>query len=239
MAQKRLLCLFCVFTLAVQIGLWLQLRTAQAQWLNVPPVPSENGALAFALGDRQFAYRSIGVMLQNMGDEGGRSTSLHDYDYDKLGAWFDLADAFDPHSDYLPILVAFYFGAVEDPQKLIPVTGYLHRVGNSVEGEKWRWLAQAVYLARYKMNDMEKAKRWADELAAIDKPGIPLWARQMPAFVRNAEGDKQAAYDIMVGILKNGKNKLPRQEITVMIEYICKRILTPEEAEKDALCEGQ
>ena len=236
-AQRHTLYMFFALVIALHVIAWLQLRHVQARWLNVPPVPGERGAVAFSIGDQQLAYRTIGIMLQNLGDTGGRSTAFREYDYDRLAAWFALADRLDPHANFVPMLAAFYFSAVDDPQKLAPLAEYLRRVGNSTEGEKWRWLAQAVYIARYKLKDMDKAYRWAQELASIPRPDMPVWTKQMPAFVLNASGDKQAAYDIMVEILKSGKNTLPREEINAMKAYICDRILDKSAAKTNPLCQ--
>lgn len=235
-ARQYILYLFFTLVIALQVLAWLQVRTERARWLNVPQVPGENGAAAIALGDRQFAYRTIGVMLQNLGDTGGRTTAFRDYDYDRLTGWFRLADKMDPHANFVPILAAFYFSSTDNPAQIVPLAQYLHDVGNSIEGQRWRWLAQAIYLARYKMNDLDKAYAWAQELAALPRADMPIWTKQMPAFVRNAEGDKQAAYDIMIEIMRSGKNSLPREEMNAMQYYICKRILDEAQAAKDPIC---
>jgi hypothetical protein len=235
-AQRNLLYLVFALSLAVQIAVWLQVRDMKARWLNVPPVPGKLGAVAFSLGDQQFAYRTIGLTIQNFGDNGGQVTPIRDYNYDRLKGWFYLSESLDPRSDFVPFLAAYYFGASDRPEQLTAVADYLHDIGQSPQGEKWRWLAQAVYIQRYKLNDMDTAYKWSLELATMDNPAIAPWARQMPAFIKNAEGDKQAAYDIMVAMLKSGKGKMAREEVNAITEYICKRTLTPEKAKADALC---
>jgi hypothetical protein len=233
-----------IFTvmLIAQAGLWITLRETQAQWLNVPPVPSDSAVRASALGDEQFAYRSIGIMLQNLGDTGGRVTSLKDYNYTDLGKWLDLTYRLDPKSSYMPYIVSYYFGAVDGyPEKLPPIISYLYKAGMSSHGESWRWLAHAVYLARFKMQDLDKAYEMALDLAAIaNKPEskLPNWARQMPAFILNAQGDKQAALAIMLEIISSVGEKLDPNEINHTRGYICEQILTPAEAAKNKLCEG-
>ena len=54
--------LFFALALGIQILSWTQVRSFRAQWLNIPPVPSAAGAAAFALGDTQFAYRTMGIV---------------------------------------------------------------------------------------------------------------------------------------------------------------------------------
>jgi hypothetical protein len=238
-AQRQFLYAFFVLIVAAHVFAWLQLRAVQARWLNVPSAPGKAGITAFALGDQQLAYRIVGVMLQNIGDNGGLVTSFKDYDYNHLTEWLFLANSLDSKSRFVPVLASFYFGAVEDPEKLEPLTLYLHKIGSNTDDENWRWLAQAVYLRRYKMKDLDTAYKWAVELANFDKPDMPVWTKQMPAFILNAEGDKEAAYDILVEILKNGKNTLPREEINAMTDYICDRILDEAEAAKEGLCQGR
>ena len=241
MPQAQRLALYGLFALvlALQVFVWIQVRDDRARWLNVPPVPSSFGATAFALGDTQFAYRIIGITLQNFGDSGGRVTAFHEYDYERLAAWLRLASRLDPISNYAPGLAAYYFSAVDDPKRIDFLAEYLHDVGLSTEGEKWRFLAQAIYLKRFKVGDMDTAYEWSLELAMMDKPNMPAWTKQMPAFIKNAEGDKQAAYDILVEIIKSGKNKMSKEEINAMTGYICERILVESEAKKDPLCQGQ
>jgi len=226
---------FSIFLIA-NFSFWTHAKNIQAKWLNVPPAPTHQQADLLALGDKELAYRSIGLMLQNMGNVGGRDYLLKDFDYEMLGKWFFLMDYLDPHSDYMPFLAAHYFGSVSDPAKLDPVIDYLEVVGQRPEGEKWRWLGQAVFLARYKQEDMNKALELSYRLAAVDNPDVASWARQMPAFILQAQGDEEAAYGILVNILASSADKLHPSEVFFMTEYICEKLLTSEEAREDPIC---
>ena len=229
--------LFFALALGIQILSWTQVRSFRAQWLNIPPVPSAAGAAAFALGETQVAYRTMGLMLQNFGDSGGRVTNFKDYDYERLVQWFRLIGKFDPRSNFSPYLAAYYFSAVNDSYKISLLADYLYEAGSAPVQGKWQWLAQAVYLKRYKVNDFETAYKWSVELSELDDPTVPSWARQMPAFVKNAEGDKQAAYDILVSMLKSGIGKMPREEVNAITDYICDRVLAPQDALNDPICQ--
>lgn len=238
-ARRVSLYLFFALALGVQVFAWAQVRDLRTRWLNVPPVPGKAGAAAFVLGDTQFAYRTMGLMLQNFGDSGGRIINFKEYNYERLVQWFRLMQEFDPHSNFAPYLAAYYFSAVNDPQKLSLLADYLYEAGSVPVQGKWQWLAQAVYLKRYKVNDLETAYKWSVELSELDDPSVPSWARQMPAFVKNAEGDKQAAYDILVSMLKSGVGKMPREEVNVITDYICDRILEKQEAPHDPICQAR
>lgn len=233
--RRNLWAVFTVFLL-LNICFWFQTKDLRARWLNVPPVPKAAGVKIFGLGDAKLSYRVIGVMLQNMGDTGGRTTALRDYDYEALARWFYLADKLDPVSNFVPVLAAYYYGSGDPGKKVAPLVDYLEYVGNRPEGEKWRWLAHAVYLARFQMNDTEKAYELATKLANIKNDQMPMWARQMPAFILNAKGDKEAAYDIMIEILKTKGDKLHPNEVNAMRDYICTRLLDKKQAAENPLC---
>lgn len=224
--------------LGAQILAWSDVRNVRAHWANVPPVPNRAGFTAFSLGDPQFAYRIAGLMLQNLGNTGGRTEKFEAYDYDRLGQWFQLSRNLDDESNFVPFLAAYYFSAVEGVDRLKPLVNYLEFAGQDKGIRKWQWLAQATYLSRYKIKDMNEAYRLANMLAALPDPSLPYWAKQMPAFVLMDSGDKKAAYDIMVEILKSSRDTMPVEEVNFMLSYICTRILDAEGAKTDPLCEG-
>lgn len=209
----------------------------RAQWGNVPPVPSSPAtASMFTLGDAQLAYRGFSLLIQNLGDAGGKARALHEYDYTRLSGWFWLLDKLDPKANYIPSIAGFYFSATHDKKALDPIIDYLAEVGVRPVKQKWRWLAQAVYLARFVQNDYDKALILAERLAALDYADMPTWTDQMPAFVRMQQGDKEGAYNIMINVLNSEARTLQPAEINFMREYICDRILAPEEKLTDPLC---
>lgn len=234
--------LFLALALFANLASWGLTRKRQVEWLNVPPVPSRFSLTVSSLGDMQFAYRSLSVMLQNLGDMGGRTTPIREYNFKRVGEWLSLMDELDSRSDFIPYMASYYYGAVNGDavkEKLKPIVAYLHRVGNSAEGEKWRWLAHAVYLARFKMEDFDYAYSMALELAALyrrDDTDMPVWTLQMPGFVRIDQGDKEAALAIMMSILSSSAEKLHPAEVNHTVSIICERLLTPEQAKSMDLC---
>lgn len=233
------LSLYIIFTgfIILNIGLWVQTHMLRTVWSNVPPAMTERGTLMMNMGDSQLAYRRNGMMLQNLGNEGGDSTALKDYNFDLLKGWFFLQDKLDPVANFTPYLAAYYFGATQNPQQLGPVLDYLDVQGQRPETDKWRWLAQAVFLARYKKHDMVRATELANQLSTLPVADLPMWAKAMPAFVARADGDKEAAYTIMMGILASSAKSLSPYEIKLLRDNICNQTLTPEQAAKNQLCQ--
>ncbi len=238
MADKKLIVLKTLFAIALflNVATWFYTKNVQAKWINVPPPPSDFSASFMALGDNQFAYRIIGLMIQNFGNIGGRITPIKDYDFENLSEWFFLEYRLSPKSDYAPLLAAFYYGASQDPTKLRPLLNYLEVVGNNPEGEKWRWLAHAVYLARFKLKDLDLALHYAKLLAAIPNDNMPGWARSAPVNVMNNMGEKEAALQLMLEIMKNGKDTIHPNELNSMAYYICEQILDADAAARHDLC---
>ncbi len=239
---ERKMWLIFGFVFFLNCIVWGGTRYRVVEWLNVPPVPSEKTVLISSLGDRQVAYRSLAIMLQNLGDMGGRVTPINDYNFDRLAQWFFLMDELDNQSDYIPYLAAFYFGAAHGDQakeKLIPLVKYLHKVGNSAEGQKWRWLVHGVYLARFKIGDLDWAYDMSVDLARIareDRLDLPHWVRKMPVFILNEKGDKEAALSMMLGILSSKGETLPPSEVNYIRYYVCEQILDTKKAREFALC---
>ncbi len=212
-----------LITLSLQAAFWWQTRELQAGWEGVPPAPAHPVAKALAMGDGQFLYRAMTFVLQNMGDEGGRVTPLRDYDYQRLGRWFFLLDRFDPKSEFLPVLVGYYYSQSQNLDDVRVVISYLTHIAIRDPVRNWRWLAHAIYLARHKVGDMNLALSLAYRMAAIRGPGIPIWAQQMPAFVLAEVGEKEAARNLMEAIM-DSQTDLEPSEIEFMRDYIENRL---------------
>jgi len=239
-ALERTVWIILIVALIGNIGLWLLTKNYKSKWANVPPAPTKLAASGAGLGDSTFAYRSYGIMLQNMGDSGGRVTSLRDYNYDNISDWFMLLHSFDQTSNFVPYIASYYYGGLDKhTERLNPLVDYLAIAGNSTEGEKWRWLAQAAYLARFKVEDLDRALELARQLAVLDNPKIPGWAKHMEANVLNARGEKEASYQLLVSILRDKGDQMPIAEVNATRAYICEQILTPEQVKENPLCEGE
>lgn len=226
------------FFLLLNVLLWTSLRHVQIQWSNVPSAPSKHSAVLTGLGDSQFSYRIYGLLLQNLGDNGGQTTALYKYNYKNLSDWFYLMDNLDAKSDYIPFLAAYYFSGIQAGYefKLKPLILYLDHVGKHGIGQKWRWMAQAVYLANFKLHNKTLALRIAQDLQSVGYKKLPIWSRQLPVLLLADRGDKEAAYNIVMNILKTEAENLHPNEVNYYVDYICNRLLSSEDATINPLC---
>jgi hypothetical protein len=227
--------LFCLI-LILNIGYWYKTRDLLTQWSNVPPVTSQGTLERMGLSDAQFSYRLMAMFVQNFGSTGGRDQHFSLYDYGRLSGWMRAGVALDPKSNLMPALAAYYYGAVNHHDNFRAIVDFLAEVGQQPQPHKWRWLAHAVYLARYQMNDLAYALELAEKLAALPRDDLPFWARQMPAFVMSAQGDKAAAYALMMGVLATEAQNLNPTEVRFIRDYICDQLLTPDQAAAEGLC---
>lgn len=188
---------------------WYASYDLRNRWEGLAPAPSSAESLMYGFGDVQFSYRTIGLMLQNAGDTGGRVTNLRDYNYARLRDWMELSYLLDARGNFVPSLAAFYFSATKRKQDTRYLIDYLGKAGSDHfpgQSERWRWLVQAVYLARFELQDQEKALQLANQLAALNTPDMPVWTKQMPAFVMTRAGKKRAARDLLLTIAATDKS---------------------------------
>lgn len=237
-ARSRKVEILLAIAFCINLVFWFSVKDIRGRWGNVPPAPERGSAAFFGLGDAQLAYRLTGLMIQNLGDSGGRVTALKDYNYDELTKWFYVEDSLDSHSDYIPYLAAYYFSAVQTPESFRPVLDYLSMVGQRSEGEKWRFLAQASFLARKDLKDMDKSVALANMLVHHKRQDLPEWTKYLPALILSQKGDKEASYDLIVELLRSSGDKLDPSEVNNMHYMLCHTILTPDQARKNPLCKN-
>lgn len=226
MFKDRFFSYFLLFLFVfANLMFWSYSKNVVKPWSNVPQAPLKTHAVMTTLGDKQLAYRFYAMMLQNFGSVGGQYVSLKEYDYSRLQNWFLLEDYLDPVSDAVPMMAAYYYGAVMDDDKQDKVLDYLAVVGARPEGNKWRWLAHAVYLAQHEQENNDRALELAYILAENKNPNMSDWAKQMPVFILRSQGETELAYDIMLNILVSNVDTLHPNEINYMTDYICNTLL--------------
>lgn len=229
-SQKQTVTFALLGAVALAVVFWQGSSDIEARWAGVPPVPSVRTATLMTLGDTQLAYRSGALTLQTLGDGGGRTVPFKEYDYSKLGAWFEVLDALDPAADHVPMIAAYYFGATRVPGDIAVIVDYLARIGDSPAGQKWRWLGHAAYLARHRLDNLDLALDLAYKLARIqplDGKPLPIWARQMPAFLLTAQGDKESARAMIEQMLSSADDLHPN-EANFMKAYLVEQLGVPE-----------
>jgi hypothetical protein len=221
-ALKNFLHLYALLLalLACNIAFWSQTHHIRPALDVVPPVPSKEELALLKMGDDQFYFRSLALQMQNAGDTYGRFTALREYDMNEVYRWGTLLDTLDPHSDMMPALVAYYFSQTQKTEDVRPLVNYLYEHSVRDVAHNWWWLLQAIYLAQYRLNDMDLAMKVANPL--VDK-SVPIWAQQMAAVVHEKRGEMQDALQIMETI-KNNADAIPERDLRYMVYFVKERL---------------
>ena len=216
-----------ILVLLIQIVFWSKTSHIKPDMIIVPEPPKTVVAKLLSLGDTQFYFRYLTFRLQTAGDSWGRFTALKDYNYKKLADWFYLLDEFDAKSNFVPSIASYYYSQTQNPQDTIYIVEYLEQHALRDIRKKWWWLAQAVYIANHKLEDKRLALRLAYELknAPLDI-AMPLWARQMPAFIHEKLGEYAAAKEIIADILQNNE-QFTEGELNFMEHFLSERLKNP------------
>lgn len=231
MRREVVLFLIC---LAAQAGFAWVMRDVRPV-LAIMELPPTVAAMKLnAAGDEQFAFRMLGVEVQNAGDTFGRVTPLKDYDYARLEQWLLRMDELDARSDWMPTLAGNYFSMTQKTDDLRYIVDYLDRHASRDPAKKWWWFMQATYLANHRLKDQDLALKMAQKLHDAPAPGKPLWANEMVAFIHEQRGEYAEALGIVGAILKES-DKLSEGEMNFIRYFIEERIGMLKEAEARGL----
>lgn len=201
--SRHRLRLVLIAALAAQLVLAWRQSTQLPDWEILGPAPSQALVRAVSFGDNQAAYYMLGLYLQHAQDPARFATPLTEYNYDRVIAWLELMDRLDPKAHFAPYIGAYLFGASPDPEQVRQIVGYLRESFRTAPTERWFFMAHAVFLARHRVKDLELAIAVADELAESPAEGIPLWARQLRAFVLAQLGETEAAIAVTREVLRS------------------------------------
>jgi hypothetical protein len=209
--------------LALQVTAWFYMKQYTPNLKIVPDVPSKLSVKAISLGDEQFYFRTLAFKLQNAGDTFGQFTALKDYNYNKLYHWFSLLDTLDERSNFVPALAGYYFSQTQNVPDTRYVVQYLNEHASRDLYNKWWWMGQAVYIANHKLKDKELALELAYKLASTPRDDIPLWVKQMPAFIHEQRGEEAQALQIIAHVLDNVED-IDDGELNFMSYFITDRL---------------
>lgn len=209
--------------LSVNLIIWMAARPVQAIWLNVPPPPDKTGAIIGAYGDKEIAYRSIGYIIQNLGDHGGAVRNIDEYNYPNLKEWLFLTDELNQKSDYVPRLAGLYFGITRNPVHSSHLVDYLSEIGQRPYDSKWRWLLLAITYSKNKVNDTDRAIHLARILEQTDYPRTkPSYTKRLLPMLYFSKGDKDKAYLEFLNVFHKRYHTLSYNDQEFVIEFFCR-----------------
>lgn len=247
-----LLSFVAIGLLATQVFFSFEARNLRPELGYVPTPPKASFLNVLSLGDKEFVFRAVALMIQNSGDTFGRFSALKLYDFKKLKAWFTLQDGLNSKSDIMPFMAAYYFSQTQNTKDVIYMVDFIYNHSIKDVQKKWWWLMQGMYLTNHKLNSPELTLKLA---LPLKDPKLPVMAQELLAIVYEGRGEFEQAYDIIMDIQKN-VDEIDEKELRYMqyfveerlnrmdsykkeMEAIGKQLLPPVKPEKPPKSEGQ
>lgn len=216
-----------IATFILQILFWKETEDIKPKFEIIPPAPSKYLISAASLGDNEFLFRILATRLQNSGDVFAGFVSLKSYDYSRIYNWMKTLDTLNQKSNFVPSLAAYYYSQTQNVSDIKYIVNYLDEHASQNIDKKWWWFFQAIYLAKNKLNDMDRSLELAYKLSENKDKNAPIWTKQMPAFIHEEMGDGCMAFKIIEQILKeneDGSTQIKPEDIDFMRFFIKERL---------------
>lgn len=196
--------------LAAQVGLQALRPPPPASAQDLPPAPQAAALRVASLGEPAAAARLAMLYVQAFDLGAGNALPYRRLDYSRLRDWLRAILDTDPRSNYPLFVAARVYAEVEDPARCRTMLEFIHRAFLEDPNRRWPSLAHAALLARHKLHDLPLARRYAADVQRLTTdPTIPLWAKQMEAFILEDMGELQAARVMLGGLLASGRLEDP------------------------------
>ncbi|MCV6636537.1 hypothetical protein [Candidatus Albibeggiatoa sp. nov. NOAA] len=194
------------------IGLMLQIIwqlnnfKKNSKYQPLPDAPSQNILNLQSFGDNIVLSRLLILWLQSHTSQNGLYLSNNDINYKYLTDWLNAILQQDSHTQYPLFLASYQYILVKHPQKQRQVLEFIHQQFYIDPKRRWRWLAQAAVIAKYRLQDLPLALKYAEILTAYAPiiPDMPDWAKEMQIFILEDMGELAQARLLIGGLLTNG-----------------------------------
>jgi hypothetical protein len=192
--------------LAAQL-VWQALPNARRHAVeDLPPAPRPIALRLASFGETAAAARLAMIYVQSFDLRAGNDVPFRRLDYGRLLDWLRAILATDPRSQYPLFAAARVYTEIPDDAKVRQVLGFLYQEFVADPNQRWRWLAQAALIAKYRLHDMPLALRYASALQHdATAPDVPAWAKQMVIFMLEDMNELQAAKILLGGLLASGQ----------------------------------
>jgi hypothetical protein len=179
-------------------------RIARAE--DLPPAPRAEVLRLAGFGETPALARLAMVYVQGFDLGGANDLPYRRLDYARLIDWLTAIVELDPRSQYALFCAARVYAESPDPVRMRQMLDFIYREYFADPNRRWPWLAQAALLAKHRLKDLPLARRYA---AAIDRyttaNEVPLWAREMEAFILEDMNELEAARIMIGGLLERGQ----------------------------------
>ena len=220
-AVPRALMLCGALLLALQIVWRAEQAAPSARAEALPPPPSATAAQLASLGEPITLAGLLALRLQAFDNQPGISIPFAALDYGRLTAWLDTLLGLDPHSNYPLLMASYLYAQVPNTAKQRIMLDFTYRQFLADPNRRWRYLAHAALIAKHELHDLPLALTYARALQKYARdPSIPHWASQMPIFLLEDMGEREAAKIELGALLATGSITDPQEKHFLTERYL-------------------
>jgi hypothetical protein len=206
----RVVVAFLALALAAQIALKIIAPRPSARAEDLPPAPGIRTLRLASFGEPVALAKGLMLYLQAFDYQSGTKIPYRDLDYDRLEAWLARILELDPQGQYPLLAASRLYAEVPVEAKQRSMLEFVYRQFLLDPNRRWPWLAHATVIAKHRLHDLPLALRYAraiqDSATAAD---VPLWAKQMEAFILEDMNELEAARLVIGGYIQSGQVKDP------------------------------
>ncbi len=174
--------------------------------LNSPP-PIELIELS-GFSDNLAPAKFLMLWLQSFDSQPGISVSFTQLDYSRVIQWLDLIIKLDPRGQYPLLAASRIYAEVNDQNRQRQMLDFVYKSFLEDPNHRWPSLAQAIYVAKQRLNDLPLAYKYADAMATrVTVTNVPFWVKQMHIYVLEDMGELESARILIGGLLASGTIK--------------------------------
>lgn len=198
--------------LAAQISLKTAAPPPVASAEDLPAAPGIATLRLASFGDPVALAKVLMLYLQAFDYQSGSKVPYRDLDYDRLEGWLSRILELDPLGQYPLLAASRLYAEVPDEAKQRSMLEFVHRQFLLDPDRRWPWLAHATVIAKHRLHDLPLALRYAQAIQRYaTAPEVPLWAKQMEAFILEDMNELEAARLVIGGYLQSGTVKDPAE----------------------------
>ena len=194
----------------LQVASGLMREPPRATAEDLTPPPSLNTMRMAAFGDPVPLAKVLMLNLQAFDLQAANRIPYQALDYDRLIAWLHLILELDPVGQYPLHAASRIYADVPDEAKQRKMLEFVYEEFFADPERRWPWLAQAAAHAKHRLNDLPLARRYAAAIQQHAKgPNVPIWAKQMEAFILEDMNELETAKIMIGGFIASGQASEP------------------------------
>jgi hypothetical protein len=198
--------------LAAQIAVKATAPPPRVRAEDLPPPPGIGALRLASFGDPVALAKALMLYLQAFDYQSGSQVPYRELDYDRLEAWLERILELDPQGQYPLMAASRIYAEIPIEAKQRSMLEFVYREFLLDPNRRWPWLAHATAIAKHRLHDLPLARRYAQAIQRYAVAGsVPLWARQMEAFILEDMNELETARLIIGGYLQSGEVKDPAE----------------------------